>query len=122
MVVLQDVNFSHREAPVENVEEFAFDTTDVASTEYPRTQGPATVLDRPIVDILRIPRAESTVNVAEGATKLNTDFVGKYERPQEDALTGPFWGVDEEAFLRSLDIYQRDEDRGYLDFGTMDYI
>lgn len=53
-MVLEDVGLSHGKVPIENVEEFAFDATDVASAEYPRTQGPVVVLDRPVVDILRM--------------------------------------------------------------------
>lgn len=52
IVVLQDVGFSHGEVPIENIKEFAFDSTNVASTEYTRTQSPAVVLDRPVVEIL----------------------------------------------------------------------
>ena len=62
--MLQDVRFSHGEIPIENIEEFAFDTTDVASAKHPRTQGPVVVLDRPVVDILRICGVKSTFNVA----------------------------------------------------------
>lgn len=80
IVALQDVGFSHGEVPVENIKKFALDTANVASTECPRTQGPVVVLDRPVVDILRIRRIESTASVAGGAMRLNSYFVGKYER------------------------------------------
>lgn len=108
--MLQDVGFSHGEVPIENIEKLAFDTTDVASTEYPRTQGPviSIVLDGPVVNILWIPHVEPIVSAVEGDMKLCTDLIDKYERPQEDTLTGPFWGLDEEVFLCSLDVYQRD--------------
>ena len=62
--MLQDVRFSHGEIPIENIKEFAFDATDVASTEHPRAQGPVVVLDRPVVNILRICGVKSTFNVA----------------------------------------------------------
>jgi len=59
--VPQDVRFSHGEIPIENIEEFAFDTTDVASAKYARAQGPVVVLDRPVVNILRICSVKSTL-------------------------------------------------------------
>ena len=37
--------------------------------------------------------------------KSNTDFIGKYERSQEDSLAGPLRGLDEEMLLGPLDIY-----------------
>ena len=62
--MFKDVNLSHREFPIENIEKLAFNTADVASSECTRTQGPVAVLNRPIVNVLRIPRDESAVNVA----------------------------------------------------------
>jgi len=44
----------------------------------------------------------------------NTGFIGEHERPWEDALAGPFRGLDEEMLLGSLDIYQIDWGRGIL--------
>lgn len=79
--MLQDVILSHGEVPVENIEEFAFDTAGVASAEYPRTQSPVVVLDRPVIDILRIRGVETVVSVAGGVMKSNTDLVGEHERP-----------------------------------------
>lgn len=37
IVVLQDVGFRNGEVPIEDVEEFTFNATYVASTEYRRT-------------------------------------------------------------------------------------
>lgn len=58
IVVFQDLDFSHREFPIKNIEKFAFNTTDIASTEYTRAQGPVVVLDRPVVDVLSIVNVE----------------------------------------------------------------
>jgi hypothetical protein len=83
IVVLQDVGLSHGEVPIEDIEEFAFDTTDVTSSEYPRTQGPVVVLDRPVVDILWVRGVESTVNVAGGTMRSNTHFIGELSAPRK---------------------------------------
>jgi len=82
IILLQDVGFAHREIPIENIEELAFNPSNVASTEHTRTQGPLIILDRPVVDIL----------------------ISKYERPQEDTFTCPLGGLDEEVLLSSLHI------------------
>ena len=74
------------------------------------------VLYRPVVDVLRIPRVESTVNVARrGSVKSNTDFISKHERPQEHSLAGPLRGLDKEVVLGPLDIHQSDQYGGHLD-------
>jgi len=54
--------------------------------------------------------------------KSVTDFVCEYERPQENTFTGPLGGLDEEVLLGSLDVHQRDQYRGDLDFGTVDHV
>ena len=64
--MLQNVCLGHGEIPIENIEEFTFDTTDVASTEHPRAQGPVVVLDRPVVNILRSCGVKSIFNLAGG--------------------------------------------------------
>lgn len=122
IIVFQDVDFSHRELPIENIEKFPFNATDVTSTEHPGTQGPVVVLNRPVVNVLRVSRVEFTVNVAEGAMKSNTDFIGKNERPQEDSLAGPLRRLDKEVVLGPLDIHQGHQHRGYLNFGAVDHI
>lgn len=36
-MVFEDVGLSHGEIPIKDIEEFAFDSADVAPAEYPRT-------------------------------------------------------------------------------------
>lgn len=54
--------------------------------------------------------------------KSNTDLIGEYERPQEHSFVDPDRTLDKEAFLGPLKIHQRDQHRGYLDFGALYHI
>ena len=122
IVVLEDVGLSHGEVPIENIEEFAFDAADVSSAEYPGTQGPVVILDRPIIDILWIPSMLNPLSMYRAGGEINTDFISEYERPKKDALAGPLGRLDKEVLLCSLDVYQRDQYRGDLDLGAVNHV
>jgi hypothetical protein len=85
IVVLQDVGLSHGEVPIENIENLRSIRPTSRLPNAPDHRAQAIVLDRPVVDILWIPRVESTVNVARGAMKSNTDFVASMSAPGRHA-------------------------------------
>jgi hypothetical protein len=54
--------------------------------------------------------------------KSNTDFIGEYERPQEDSLPCPLRRLDKQVSLGPLDVHQTDQHRGCLDFRAVDHV
>ena len=91
MIVLHDVEFRHGEVPIKNLEELMLDAAYVVLPSTLEQSAPSRFLIDKSLTYCKFPRWATLSVPRDRRAKSTTDFVGKCEHPQKNALTRPLW-------------------------------
>ena len=94
----EQIGFSHGEIPVEDFDELALDSANVAFAERARDHSPMDVFQSRVVGV----------------------FGSDYESAEENAVECPLLGLNGEIRSGTLDVHEGDKDVGHGDFSSLE--
>lgn len=96
----EEIGFRNTQVPVEDIDEFAFDPSNITLPESVGDHGPMDVFQRRVIGV------------------LGRDD----ESAEENAVKGPLFGLDGEIGPGASDVDEGNKDIGDGDFGSLDNV